>query len=225
MIYPRRCPACDRPAGMGHLICPECQGKFRLIEDAFCLKCGRRINEEGEYCEDCQKKKHRFQQGRALFEYNSVNQSIYRFKYKGRAEYADYFGEQLALHLEKEIRNWGIQGITAVPLHKTKLQKRGYNQAGLLAKRLAEQLELPYLENLIIRKRKTAPLKELSSNERQINLKNSFIVRDNDVKLKRVLVVDDIYTTGSTIDAISNELHKNGVDKVYFVTLSAGTGV
>lgn len=180
---------------------------------------------EGEYCYDCSRHKHDYDQGRAIFEYESIKDSIYRYKFKGRAEYARFYGEAMAKAAVRELELWKPDAILPVPLHKSKMQKRGFNQALQLGRELAKITKIPCYEDVIVRTRKTIPMKELGLHERQINIKNAFIVRRYDVKLKRVVIVDDIYTTGSTIDAIARELKKTGVEKVYFLTLAIGTGL
>ena len=90
---------------------------------------------------------------------------------------------------------------------------------------VSKKTGIPYYDDYVKRCKKTIPMKELNASERQINLKKAFIVGNNDVKLYRVLIVDDIYTTGSTIDAMADALKQNGTSEVYFVTLSIGSGM
>ena len=95
-VFPLRCPVCDKivqPAG--EKICVGCMDKLRIITPPWCMRCGKKLAEEGEYCAECRVKEHSFIRGRALYEYTSASQSIYRFKYGRRQEYADYFGEQM----------------------------------------------------------------------------------------------------------------------------------
>ena len=217
---------CDRPCKLGMYICRECEGTLIRTRGTLCMKCGKKLlNEDEEYCPDCNENRHLYKTGRSLYEYNSINKSLYRFKYSNRAEYGDYYGHQLAKYFATVIKEWGIEMIIPVPLHKSKMKKRGYNQAAVLARKMATELSIPYCEDLILRIRKTKPMKELDAGERQINLKNAFIVGYNDVKLNKVLVVDDIYTTGSTIDAVAEALMNEGVAEVYFVSLSIGSSV
>lgn len=104
--------------------------------------------------------------------------------------------------------------------------ERGYNQAACLARALGRSLELPVDEKLVKRVRNTAPMKHLNPTERQNNLKKAFIIGRNDVKLyDRIILVDDIYTTGTTLDEIAALLKEHGVSKVYCVTLACGSGV
>lgn len=226
LLFPRRCPVCDRPTPLGEHICKDCRRQLRYIESPKCLKCGKHIIcNDDVYCEDCKKIKHIFEKGLALYEYGSINKSMYRFKYKGRCEYADFFGKELAIRFTKYIKDWNIDGIIPVPMYEHKRKFRGYNQAHLIATSLSEYTKIPVYNNLIMRVRNTIPMKELDPKMRYINLKNAFIIKNFDVKLMRVIVVDDIYTTGATIDAISKVLRDAGVDKVYFLTLAIGSGI
>jgi predicted amidophosphoribosyltransferase len=102
---------------------------------------------------------------------------------------------------------------------------RGFNQAEILAKELGILTGIPVETKLIRRVRKTVPMKELSSAERQNNLKRAFKISRNDVKLSTIVIIDDIYTTGSTIDAMSYEFRRMGVKHIYFMTLSIGRGL
>ena len=226
LLYPRRCPVCDRPAPFGRLACEKCVGLLQKIKGATCMKCGRKLSEsEDEYCYSCSREKHYYDRGFALYEYSCINQSIYRFKYSGRQEYADFYGKEMALGLGRVILNIKPDIIIPVPLHSSKYKLRGYNQADLIGRKLAYYLDIPYSDSIIKRSRKTIPMKELDASQRQINLKNAFIVCDNDVKLNKVLIIDDIYTTGSTVDSMAVELKRKGVESVYFAALSIGAGM
>ena len=227
LLYPRRCPVCDRAvAPFGSLVCEACKGKLIYIKAPYCMKCGKELeDEETEYCGDCMRHRHLFDSGRAVFAYKSMSDSIYRFKYKGRQEYAAYYAECIAGRLEEWIMRRKPDALVPVPIHASKRHIRGYNQAELLAKELGRLLHIPVESNLIKRMQKTSPMKDLSVSERQNNLKRAFKICRNDVKLNTIIIIDDIYTTGSTIDAMSYELHRAGVRYIYFVTLAIGKGI
>ncbi|MBP5197863.1 MAG: ComF family protein [Lachnospiraceae bacterium] len=224
LLYPRRCPVCDDAAPLGKKICPDCRDSLKIITSPWCMKCGKKLAAEGMYCGDCMIKDHSFACGRSLYEYKSVYGSIYRLKYENRREYAEYFGEEMWKHLKAFIKNTKAEGIVPIPLHKKRQKKRGYNQAYLLAKALSKGSKIPLYPNYLKRVKNTAPLKALSPSERQNNLKKAFIVSQNVVKLKSIIVVDDIYTTGSTMDEAATALLESGVREVFFVTL-AGAGI
>ncbi len=226
LLFPLRCPVCDRIViPFGEKICPECAGRYRLLTPPYCMKCGKKLQDEEEFCADCRRKAHVFIRGRALYEYEGVAASLYRLKYGGRQEYADYFGGELAFYLGNFIREVKPDALIPIPLHKKRLRKRGYNQAALLARAAGKRLGVPVLENYLVRVKNTTPLKWLNPKERENNLKKAFNIKQNDVKLKTVVVVDDIYTTGSTIDEAAGTLAAHGVERVYFVALACGAGV
>lgn len=227
LLYPRRCPVCDGVVTpFGSLICEGCKEHFTYIKAPFCLKCGKKIAaQEEEYCMDCRKKKHLFQSGRAVFEYKSIADSLYRFKYKGRQEYATYYAACMARSLAGFVKQHQIQALVPVPIHITKRHERGYNQAEVLARELGNLLEIPVRYDLVKRVRKTAPMKNLSSAERQNNLKKAFKICCNDVKLDTIVIIDDIYTTGSTIDAMCAELQKAGIENIYYMVFAIGKGI
>ena len=190
------------------------------------MKCGKELeSEEVEYCSDCMRNRHLFDRGRAVFTYKSVSDSIYRYKYQGRQEYAAYYAECMTERLGQWIVQRRADALIPVPVHSSKLHVRGYNQAEVLAKELGSILHIPVVTDFIKRVRKTSPMKDLSVSERQNNLKRAFKICRNDVKLSTIIIIDDIYTTGSTIDAMSYELRGAGVKHIYFVTLAIGKGL
>ena len=227
LLFPRRCPVCDGIVHpFGEKICPECLPKLRVVAAPWCMRCGKKLSEEREFCGDCRRRGHKYDRARTLYEYGCAAPSIYRFKYGGRQEYGEFFGEEMGKYLEDFIRRARPDVIVPVPLHRKKLQRRGYNQAACLARALGRSMELPVDEKLVKRVRNTAPMKRLNAAERQNNLKKAFIIGRNDVKLyDRIILVDDIYTTGTTLDEIAALLKEHGVSQVYCVTLACGSGV
>ena len=122
------------------------------------------------------------------------------------------------------IRGWGPDLIIPVPLHKRRRRKRGYNQAGILGRRLGRLLGIRVDDKSLLRRVYTDPQKKLGRLERKKNLRNAFALKESFKPVPVVLLVDDIYTTGNTIDAVSEVLKKKGVEKVYFLTISIGQG-
>lgn len=225
-LYPRRGPVCDDIVGRaGEKICLGCMDRLKLITPPWCMRCGRKTEEGEEYCRDCRERGHLFDRGRALYEYDSAAESIYRFKYGGRREYAEFYGEQIAEYLGEFIRNTEPEAIVPIPLHRRRRAGRGYNQAELLARAAGRRMGIPVYSRLLVRVRDTAPQKKLNREERQNNLKKAFNIPQNDVKLKRILVFDDIYTTGTTLDEAARALKAAGAEQVCFITLACGAGV
>lgn len=225
VLFPRRCIICDKALKIGwHGICDDCKGNVHFISSPYCMKCGKQLkNDEDIYCSDCKITYHYYNEGRSLFLYDdAMKRSMYRFKYNGRKEYADYFGEQLFIHFEDYLRRIEPVVLIPIPIHKKRLKKRGYNQASLIAHSLGKRLNIPVLSDFLTRSDETVKQKKLNVYERQNNLKKAFKTLRNDVKLSTAVLIDDIYTTGATIDAAAACLREAGVDNIYFLCVCTG---
>lgn len=224
LLFPPRCAICDEVADdKVSGVCKECVAKINYVKPPFCMKCGKHITEEeGEYCADCKKTKHFFVQGIALYEYGSMADSLFRFKYACRAEYAVFYGRELWEKCGRWLLSLDADALIPVPAHSSRVRKCGYNQAALLAEELSKHSGIPVNEKLIIKTKHTKEQKKLSLRQRQNNLKKAFKILQNDVKLNTVVIIDDIYTTGSTMDAVSELLLGFGVSKIYFMVMAIG---
>lgn len=203
-----------------------CRQRLAYVREPACKKCGKPLEkEETEYCADCARRKHAYARGRAVFPYDRLMRaSIARFKYRGRREYADFYAEEMVKSLGELLLSWEPDALIPVPLHKSRMKRRGFNQAELTARKIGESLGIPVKTGLLLRTKKTSPQKELNDTQRRANLKNAFQVSQNDVRLKKVVLVDDIYTTGSTMDAAASVLLEHGAEKVYFLAICIGRG-
>lgn len=226
LLFPRRCPICDRAMYKERYICFRCEEEQQFLDGNTCFKCGKRLHDDEDiYCYDCRRHRHMYDRGFAVFEYEYICRSLYRFKYSHRAEYAAYYGEVTAKRLGKALKVHNIEAFVPVPIHRDRYIKRGYNQAEEYAMELSSRTGIPVVNDLIIREKKTKAQKKLNPSEREKNLKKAFKLNSDGVKLQRVCIVDDIYTTGSTIDAMAVLLKKAGVREVYFATIAIGKGL
>jgi ComF family protein len=112
-----------------------------------------------------------------------------------------------------------------IPIHPSRQKERGYNQAQELSLELSRLFGIPTYSDIVKRVKKTIPQKELNPQERQNNLKKAFNISSDVVKLNKTILIDDIYTTGSTIDAVAAVLKSHGVKEIFFVTLCIGEGI
>lgn len=214
-------------AQRGRSICKDCAPMLKPIKGVRCYRCSRPLLEERqEFCYDCSRKKHVYQQGIAVFGYQSpVAQSLYQLKYHARKEYGIFYGHYAAVCAKKQIQAWKIEVLIPVPLHPSRLAKRGYNQAEVIARAMGEKLNLPVVTDAVKRVEKTKPLKELNPQERRKSLQRAFMPAKNQAHWKNVLIIDDIYTTGSTIDAVSRVLKETQrAEVIYFLTIAIGIG-
>lgn len=190
------------------------------------MRCGKTVGEGEEFCGDCAKGERAFEQGRSLWIHCvPVTDAIYRFKYHNRRCYGKIFAEELVRMYRRRLERWDIQEIIPVPLHRARKRRRGYNQSEVLARELGKILQIPVSTDVIFRIRNTRPQKDLDEKERFFNLKGAFGVSKKWEPKGNVLVVDDIYTTGSTIHNMAGILRKAGAPKVYFLTISIGQGI
>ena len=141
LVYPSRCPVCEEiiiPKGLK--VCDLCKDKFKLIMEPRCKKCSKPIEqEEDEYCRDCQGKKYSYTYGYSLWLYEKdVKNSIIKFKYYYKKEYADYYTDEIIRHLG-ENNSYCSRYNCSVPIHWSKLRQRGYNQAEVLSRKLGRQ--------------------------------------------------------------------------------------
>uniref|UniRef100_N2AIJ7 ComF family protein n=1 Tax=Eubacterium plexicaudatum ASF492 TaxID=1235802 RepID=N2AIJ7_9FIRM len=225
LLYPNRCPVCDRML-RDTLICPDCFGRLRYVSEPMCYSCGKPVADaQQEYCMDCVRKKHEFRQGHAVFLYEGpMREILYRYKYANRRDYTEFLAMQAARCYGAWAKRLKIDLVVPIPLSAKRLRTRGYNQADLLGKRFAELCGLTYCNKILVRVRNTVPQKELSVQERKNNLKNAFKMNKNVVNLKRILLIDDIYTTGSTIDAAALVLKQAGIEDIFYLCIGIGQG-
>ena len=142
-----------------------------------------------------------------------------------KEERAAFYAGQIVKRHGLTLQSLGIDALIPIPIHKRKLEKRGYNQAELLADALGKKLDIPVERELLARVVNTEPQKSLDPEHREQNLKNGFsMYRKKCVSYKKVLLVDDIYTTGATIEACTKSLHAAGIPDVYYTSVAIGTG-
>lgn len=224
VLFPPDCPFCERIMDYREdFVCGSCLQNLPFIWGKRCRQCGKSVTEATVLCEDCLKFAHVYKEGRAVFRYEKpVSEAVLRFKYHGRKDYGKIFAYWMHRYLGEWIREKNIEVIVPVPIHKKRMKKRGYNQAAIIAKEIATKMGLEYNDSSIVRCKNTIPQKKLSVIGRMSNMQRAFKLTDKRLKNKNVLIIDDIYTTGMTIDIMSICLKKAGVNNVYFATLSQG---
>ncbi len=196
-------------------LCDRCEESIERITDR-CLGCG---NPRA----GCTCSKHNFSLFLAspfLYE-NKLREAIHRFKFGGETDLVKFFAKETAECVAKEFGDVKFDVVTCVPQTKRKCRQRGYNQSALLAKEIAKQLKLPYDELLLIKTRETADQHNLKGKERIKNLKDAFAAENPDsVSNKAILLVDDIKTTGATLNECRKVLLKAGASAVYCATIA-----
>lgn len=209
-----------------YAICDGCMQKFHWNVGRTCEKCGKALPEtyRGRLCYDCMTKAHLFTKGISCLTYGlHERQLLLDYKYNGKGYLARKLGEILYDRISCEDIEPDV--IIPVPVSRSRVRKRGYNQAALMAKHLARLWGVPMDERILIRTKETPLLRSLNPAERMLALEDAFeAMKQGAGKLvgKTILLVDDIYTTGATADACSKALLEAGAKEVYLLTLASG---
>ena len=205
LLYPGRCPVCERI--------------LLRNEPMICEKCAR------ELCSDCESRLHYFDEGRAAFLYEKgMRRSVDRMKFHNHREYIPFYARSMAAASASVLPVWRPECILPVPMHPKKRAERGFDQSLLLASALGSLTGIRVEERALVRTRYTKASKKLGRESRKKNMRGVFAA-DPAVRLPaRVLLVDDIYTTGTTMDTASHTLRMSGVREIYFLTLCIGRG-
>lgn len=213
------------------LICEHCRERFVRIAQPTCFRCGCRLNDdEAELCHSCEKRKHHYRQGMAVFTYDGpVRRAMSDLKFNGFGENAEFFASEALEQYGRRITELSPDAIIPVPIHRSKRAYRGYNQAELIAERISDALGIPMVTDLLVRNRRTSAQKLLGSRSRADNLTSAFtcdMSRYSRDEVSRqwphVLLLDDIYTTGTTMENCTCALLGAGVKTVDILSIAIG---
>ena len=234
LLFPGKCPICGEPIPFGEppdtlgaLACRCCLRELSFIRGPICRKCGRSISQkraELELCSDCESHIRLFERNFSLLSYEALERDLMSdIKYRGKKDAANLFSLLAVRRFRHDLELISPDVILPVPVHKNRLKKRGYNQAALFARSIASHTGLNYSENILFRSQDTRAQKSLSYEGRILNLQGAFYA---DVQacegIGTAVIVDDIYTTGSTLEACTEALLRAGVQKVYGLCICAG---
>ena len=230
-LYPPRCPVCEKIPPPTLLICPACYQSISFVEQPYCYSCGKPLSEkEQEFCFDCLNHPKSFTRGFSLAVYNApTKKSLSAIKYHNRRQHMNFYLAETLERYGTLFSAFSFDAILPVPIHKKRLKKRGFNQASLFAASLGKQLHIPVYDSILIRVVNTQPQKNLSPGKRLENLEKAFSLHPSltgeSLPFERVLLVDDIYTTGATLESLTRILKKAGVKEVYIFTICIGNGI
>jgi len=229
IVYPRRCLSCKNKLGLSsidNLICTACWTNIKRNMPPFCHSCGRTLSKSNfskNICPFCIKKKLYFDRAFSPCIYTGVIKDlIHEFKYKSK----DYLGCLLSKLMIEFIREYNLpmdclDFVIPIPLHKTRLREREFNQAEILSKYIAKEFKRELLPDALWRHRHTKTQTDLETDERLLNVKDSFSVnRLKDIKGKNLLIIDDVLTTGATSSEAARTLKGAGANIVFVLTLA-----
>lgn len=212
----------DKPYGL----CDVCAEKLHWITGARCNICGKELAEQDTLCYDCEAEERHFDRGMSCVQYGRLEKElIHRFKYKDCGYLGRPVGDLMAERFLAEAELPLPDMITAVPMYRKKEQVRGYNQAAVIGKNVAKRLDRPYCADLLHRIRNTEPMNRLHAEERKENVKNAFHITEKYCTIvngRVILLVDDVYTTGSTADTCARLLKEAGAKAVIVLSFASG---
>ncbi|MBQ6456409.1 MAG: ComF family protein [Mogibacterium sp.] len=236
LIYPPAlyCICCGKiiDASRPYRLCNDCMDSMKWIGERICLKCGKQLTEHnpGDICFSCREHPHQFDRGYTCTEYGTHERAIvFALKYDGRADIAETIGEIMADRMLAEFTNDELTGmydvVLPVPVHQHKKRTRGYNQAALIAVGFSGRTGVISDAGILVRVKETHVMRSLSPDQRRENIRGAFAVRKHraeELRGRNIMLIDDIYTTGATIDEIASLLKKAGASRVDFLSFASG---
>lgn len=215
LLFPPRCVVCRR---VGEWLCRDCVPGFPRLVGSLCAHCSVPVR-DGPLCPDCRRFPLRLEGVRSVAPFQGPARAAVHFlKYRRALRLAEPLGALMA-------QCWEAQGIPVdliipVPLHPSRFRTRGYNQAALLAHSVGRRLGLPVDEEALIKVRATKAQMSLRMEERRANVQGAFVARGERVQGRRILLVDDVCTTGSTLEACADALRIGGAREIWGLTLA-----
>ncbi len=215
LLFPSRCLICKKISK--DVICRECLSKISVIKGPVCEICGSPIDKEG-ICYKCKISPPYFSKACSYALYDGViRTAIIRFKFEKKKSVGVFLGKILG-EFVLELA-WNADFIVPIPLSKERLRSRGFNQSEILALEISKIVGIPMSLGLI-RIKETKPSVNLNVEERLNNINRAFLLSDPNLKFKKVLLIDDVYTTGATTNEASKTLLDRGIKEVKVVTLA-----
>ncbi|MDD5491382.1 MAG: ComF family protein [bacterium] len=227
VVFPLKCEVCQRqlPLKAQARICPGCLGRILIIGDHYCLKCGKSMQVDTSFCADCHDHDALYYDTiRAAGIYQGIlREAIQAFKYNRRSCLGTELGELMFKSYQRYFSQFTIDTMIPIPLHKKQSHKRQYNQSEILAVNLGKAAGIPVFPKTLSRIKETRPQYALNKRERADNIRNAFQIRKGaNLPGAKVLVIDDICTTGSTINECARVLKQAGATEVHGLVLAHG---
>jgi competence protein ComFC len=215
-LYPPECCNCKR---RGFVICPDCFSDIEVLRGNACQGCGYPINRGKDQCEDCKSSQPAFTQMRSWAKYaGPAQQAIHSLKYQRNLALGAILAKPLIEIVQRS--GWTIDLIVPVPLSRSHKRMRGYNQAAAISRNVARYLNIQHSNNAVKRIKETESQISLDVNKRFTNLMDAFYAIPATLNKKNILVIDDVITTGATMQNCALALQKAGAGSIYCVSVA-----
>lgn len=228
LLYPRSCIACGMMSDRPYFhFCWQCLSKLRIVTHPFCRICGDPVDGTVniEYtCSSCNNRRPFFTAARSAARYSGpLENAIQAFKYANMTHLSADFTLFLSACVATHYAGIHFDIVTYVPLYPRKQRERTYNQSQILAESLARKLKLPSKPHILSRIRDTKTQTTLTASQRSQNVRGAFDVKNRDwIEGKTILIVDDVMTTGATVNECARMLKQAKASDVYVVTVARG---
>ncbi len=214
-LYPNKCAGCKKIIPKDKVWCDEC--KDALVYPKYSKHC-RVCFQQKEFC-TCKKHPKFYRSAVSAFEYkDSAKQAVVRMKKINKDKTFDFFAQEMANTVNKRFKNVEFDAVLPVPMHSSKRRKRGFNQSEMLAHHLCEKLDVPLETNLLFQSKNTKSQHTLKYKQRLSNVKDAYKTKEIQTDYKTLLLVDDVLTSGATLNECAKQLRINGVQNVYCIT-------
>jgi len=215
LVFPAHCVVCGR---LGAWLCVECQAEIHRVDPPLCPCCGRPWR-EGGLCPDCRASPHLIEARRFVaWHVSPLREALHALKYQGLRALGPPLAHLLVDVWERE--RISVDGVVPVPLHPRRKRRRGYNQAEVLARAFCQEMGLPLWGEVLVRKRDTPSQVGLTREERKRNVRGAFACHPRDLTGARILLIDDVCTTGATLEACAEPLLVQGAAAIYALTVA-----
>jgi ComF family protein len=220
LVYPPFCLVCKEPGDL--YLCEDCRQEIVLIEPPYCRTCGAPCGPDEYLCADCREREYEFECARSAGIYDgALRQAIHALKYDFHAVMADPLAELMVRAFPNTYLARRVDVAVPIPIHHSRLLDRGFNQSEELARRFCKGVRLRLEPNALVKRRKTRHQVDLPQDERATNLEGAFAVAAPErIAGRRVLVIDDVFTTGATLNEAARVLRAAGAASVCAYTLA-----
>ncbi|MCG9129547.1 ComF family protein [Candidatus Poribacteria bacterium] len=221
-LYPAHCKVCEKTIGLESIpyLCGYCWDSLEFVTRPWCEICGIQSNEE--ICSECATTPPRYGKLRTIAFYGTILQKIiHLYKFEKKRSLAKYLSDLMIRHLPNDCNFDEYDYILPIPIHKNRLRERGFNQSILISKGISKEIGIDICTDALVRSKNTSPQSSLARDARQSNIVGAFEIKNKKlIEGKRILIFDDVYTTGATVNEAVNMLWNEDPLEIDVLTLA-----
>ncbi len=221
-LFPAQCKVCEKNIGLESIpyLCNGCWDSLEIVTPPWCEICG--IQNVDGVCDVCATAPPRYGKLRTVAFYDAILQRIiHLYKFEKRRSLAKHLSDMMVNHIPNDCNLKEYDYILPIPIHKNRLRERGFNQSTLIAQGISNEIGIDICTDAIVRSRNTSPQSSLTRDARQTNVVGAFGIKNrNLIRGKRILILDDVFTTGATVNEAVNMLWNEDPIEIDVLTLA-----